>query len=508
MQDEALLAEAMALVVLPYASLVGLFERAEALQRRAADRGDLRVEALARLARVDIMGRQQQVPESIRLAHEVLLWADDTGDRLVAARANALLSTGLWRLGAWAEAVPRGEQAVRLLDDDAPLAIQADHALIVALLNSLRAGPYDPKPFHHADELARRLGDPIMIIANLNNMAWTEYDNDKIDDAARTVREIRRIAADTGMELSANVLDTVAMVLLQVGNAQEAERLLLDAFTGHVAITEVDGIASMLMTYSEIKLREGDHMAALQAVERCTHLISGKQLGEVAANAARQLASVHAAMGDFRAAYDAMLDFTAKWQELRSLQAEASASAMQVMVDLDRARQESLRYQELAERDALTGLWNRRRLEGTLPGLLREPHRTHLALVDLDHFKHINDRFSHEIGDVVLREVAGLLAAEAGSNAFVVRLGGEEFVVVFVDVDDPTALARCESLRAAIQRYTWDRHAPGLAVTTSIGVAAARPDDTMPTLLRRADERLYRSKREGRNRVTGGPTGT
>jgi diguanylate cyclase (GGDEF)-like protein len=192
---------------------------------------------------------------------------------------------------------------------------------------------------------------------------------------------------------------------------------------------------------------------------------------------------------------------------LRSRQAEAVASVMQVMVELDQAREESRRYQELAERDALTGLWNRRYLDRLLPDLLNAAQPADLpaiALVDLDHFKRINDRFSHDVGDIVLREVAGVLVEHAGPDASVVRLGGEEFLIVYcaAQVDLP---ARAETVRRAVAAHPWPAHAPGLAVTTSVGASAAVRGDSVSSLLRRADELLYRSKREGRNRVTTDP---
>jgi diguanylate cyclase (GGDEF)-like protein len=505
MPEAELLQEAMALVCAPYGHLDGLLERADALQDRAAGLGLWRIAMFAKLARLDVLSRQQEVSESLRLAQEVLHWAEDVGDRLVASRAHALLALGFWRLGAWSEAVSRGERAMTMLDDSAPLALQTDHTLIMAMLTSLSAGPFDPTLHQRADALARRLGDPVMVVANLNNLAWNYHVLGDIEAAARTVAELRAVADAAGHRLTATVLDTVAMVLLDQGAADEAERLLTDGLAGNAPVTEADGIAVMLLSYSTVKLQGDDPAAALAAVRECQRVISGKQLGETTAFAAKQLASVHAALGDYRAAYEAMLEYTETWSKLRSLQAEAVASVMQVMMDLDEAREESRRYQELAERDALTGMWNRRYLDRLLPALLDEatgtPCRAAIALVDLDHFKRINDRFSHDVGDIVLREVATLLTGHAGPDAFAVRLGGEEFVIVFCGADTDLP-GRCEAVRRAVADHPWAGHAPGLVVTASVGASAAVPGDSMSTLLRRADDLLYRSKREGRDRVT------
>jgi diguanylate cyclase (GGDEF)-like protein len=493
-----LMAEALALVTEPYERLDGLLERADALARRGTELGLGRIAALGRLARVDVLNRTQRMPEAVQLAHEVLRWSSPAGDTLVTARVNALLATGLFRLGAWAQSIPHAEQAVQLLDESAPLPVRVDHALILALVASVRAGEPPVELFERADRLARELGDPVMIVANLNNLAWTQFEDGDIDGAAKTVAELRAVATAGGHRLNASVLDTVAAVLLDRG-----------ALDGDVAVTDADAVAAVLLTYSEIKLRAGDHAGALRAVEDCQRMIEGRQLGEMSAVVLRQVGAIRAATGDYRAAYEAMVEFQAMWEELRSRQGEATASVMQVLLEVDQARRDSVRYQELAERDGLTGLWNRRHVDGRLPGLLDEAAQTGqglaVALIDLDHFKQVNDGFSHDTGDVVLREVAHLLAERTGSGVFAARLGGEEFLLVYSGRAAATVPDACEDVRLAIAGHPWSRHATGLAVTTSIGVTAARPDDTVSTLLRRADEHLYTAKRGGRNRTVADP---
>jgi diguanylate cyclase (GGDEF)-like protein len=500
-----LLAEALTLVTAPYDKLDGLLERADALAGAAAQRGLDRVVALARLARADVLNRTGQLSEGVRLTHEVLAGAVDAGDDLVTARANALLATGLYRLGAWAESVGYAETSVRLLDASAPLEIQVDHALIVAMLTSMRAGKLTTSFYEHADELARRLGDPVMIVANLNNLAWSQYECGDIDGAAVSVTELCAVAARHGHDLNASVLDTVAMVLLESGAPDEAERLLSRALAGQVAVTDADSVVAVLLTYSEIKLRAGDHDDALRLVRESQRLIGGRRLGDSSACALRQLAAIRAAMGDFRAAYQAMVDFQLEWEELRSRQGEATTSVLQVLFDVEQARRDSERFQELAERDALTGLWNRRHLDRRLPALLERAGQSGaplaVALLDLDHFKQINDRFSHDTGDEVLRAVAGLLPH--ATAVFSVRLGGEEFLAVFDGWDGTAVLDQCERLRQSIAEYPWARYDANLVVTTSIGVTSAVAGDTVSSLLRRADEHLYCSKRTGRDRVTG-----
>ncbi|WP_235504342.1 MULTISPECIES: ligand-binding sensor domain-containing diguanylate cyclase [Stenotrophomonas] len=161
-----------------------------------------------------------------------------------------------------------------------------------------------------------------------------------------------------------------------------------------------------------------------------------------------------------------------------------------------------------ATHDVLTGLPNRRAAELHLrQALERAGDRGEplcVALIDIDHFKQINDRHGHHSGDRVLREVAELLRLQLDGDQFVSRHGGEEFLAVLRGVTLEQALERLQALRLALARQRMDEIAPGLVVTASIGVAECGPGQESPrTLLAAADRQLYRAKREGRNRVCG-----
>lgn len=153
--------------------------------------------------------------------------------------------------------------------------------------------------------------------------------------------------------------------------------------------------------------------------------------------------------------------------------------------------------------DPLTSLWNRRSLDRKLRAAwdLHMLDRTPLSLlmIDLDHFKRINDTFGHPAGDQVLAQAAGIVCGAAGADAIVARFGGEEFCVVLPDTDAVQAQRTAEAIRAALQAAAW----PHRQVTASLGVASADArDDSFPNvLLARADRALYVAKREGRNRV-------
>jgi diguanylate cyclase (GGDEF)-like protein len=159
--------------------------------------------------------------------------------------------------------------------------------------------------------------------------------------------------------------------------------------------------------------------------------------------------------------------------------------------------------QTAARVDVLTGLPNRR----TIMEMLRERiehvsigNPCAVLLLDIDHFKSINDTLGHQAGDSCLRTVGALIARNIRNMDRAGRIGGEEFVVLMPDTTSEMALIAGERLRSSIENADV-RHANGEPVTASIGVAVASVSDTVDSLLARADRALYQAKRQGRNRV-------
>lgn len=160
---------------------------------------------------------------------------------------------------------------------------------------------------------------------------------------------------------------------------------------------------------------------------------------------------------------------------------------------------------KLAKSDALTGLANRRHLDSRLPLELARMQRRgiplSLVMIDLDHFKGINDRFGHETGDRVLAEVAALIRRLCRPYDEGFRYGGEEIVLLMPETRHQEAVLGTERLRHAIEHHRWSTMRAELTVTASFGITQARPGDDPQALLARADSALYRAKRRGRNRV-------
>lgn len=170
---------------------------------------------------------------------------------------------------------------------------------------------------------------------------------------------------------------------------------------------------------------------------------------------------------------------------------------LQLLASLTTARDD-------ASRDALTGLANRRAADGLLrleaARFLRSGAPISVLLLDLDHFKRVNDRWGHAAGDVVLRAVAGALQAELRACDLGVRYGGEEFLLLLTDTALEDAMRAAERVRRRVAALEIETEQARLQVTVSIGVAQLRAGETVESMLARADAALYRAKATGRDR--------
>lgn len=167
---------------------------------------------------------------------------------------------------------------------------------------------------------------------------------------------------------------------------------------------------------------------------------------------------------------------------------------------------------ESAVKDGLTGIYNKKyfldRIEADIAYAKRHNAPLALLLLDVDHFKRINDNFGHPAGDHVLKQLAALVKRTIRTEDVFARFGGEEFAILMRDVNDETALMLAERLRGQIQEATFEFGGKLIPVTVSIGVGMmneglASPVHTSADLVNCADHYLYEAKRGGRNRVMG-----
>ncbi|GAB1692358.1 GGDEF domain-containing protein [Krasilnikovia sp. M28-CT-15] len=255
----------------------------------------------------------------------------------------------------------------------------------------------------------------------------------------------------------------------------------------------------------------GDLDGARASLESSRVLCAERELPEVMVRVHQERAELYAARGDFAAAFaEHKVSFAARESlHLKERQSQAQTQTRQVMFETAEARQEAERFREQARHDPLTGLPNRRYVDEELPGLIATDPDLAVGIADVDHFKRINDTLSHDVGDQVLTQIAGLLAtglAAFAPDGFVARLGGEEFLLVLPTTRLSTAIEGLDRIRRAVSEHDWQDITADLPVTVSIGVAGVNEaaPRSQSAALSTADRNLYAAKRAGRNRVVSG----
>lgn len=188
------------------------------------------------------------------------------------------------------------------------------------------------------------------------------------------------------------------------------------------------------------------------------------------------------------------------------IEVDGEACLMTGIVDITTRKALEAHLKEMATTDALTGLANRTRFFATAESEIRRAARNQrqpsLLMIDLDHFKAVNDQHGHGTGDLVLKAFADLVVGMVGEHDIAARLGGEEFAILLPEADLTAAARLGERLRGAVEAMRFDP-VPSLRLTISVGAARIEHGETAPDpALSRADRALYRAKRAGRNRVS------
>jgi diguanylate cyclase (GGDEF)-like protein len=494
----------------------GIAERAALVAAEAEASGLTEVSLRARLVGADMLRCQGEHASAGRTAQEIRRWATENEHRYLRGRSAFVLAAVFQELGDLATALELAVDAVDHLDEAAAPEMRIDHSLRLAdCLGQQRDAAASQR---YADVLARtqELGDADRELLVLNNWAYSESLLGRSEEALRIAERLQSRSAEHGETLGAGRLDTLARVLIGLGREADAEQVLLPGLEPAVleASSDGDAGADFLLTLAETRRRLGKLAEAQQALDDCVARCDRHGLTAIRVRARQEQAELHAARDDHRAAFTEYRLFHEQLMQLQSAQREARARAMHAMYETGEARRQSRRYREMSLRDPLTGLYNRRHIDEQLARLLgpggMPSASVSVALVDLDHFKHINDTLGHHVGDAVLRGVAALLQAalpadggRALGGSFAARMGGEEFLLVLVDSEHERAAALAEDLRAAIAGHPWGELTGDVPVTASIGVssAAAAPGCTPAELLGRADAHLYRAKNRGRDLV-------
>jgi diguanylate cyclase (GGDEF)-like protein len=382
-----------------------------------------------------------------------------------------------------------------------------------------------------AIKLARRTGDDVQLGRYLVNLGGAQAQIGLQAQAAGELAEFHRATrlgietAEQGLAVSGHVGD-LWCVRIALCNIAENFCRLDDYEAAMRCLDEHDAIPGALDRRAAVhyQFTHGIVLAGLgrfdEAIARFQESLAAEQDGDIeqAVTSMLQLSIAYESAGRFAEALRAYKKYHALQVKLaeEAVQRRARYAALrfeneklraQAAAEQHRARNLETENHDLARavlEDDLTKLSNRRHLEMALFELLVSGERYTVAMVDVDHFKQINDTFSHAAGDAVLRRIGALIRQCCRETDLPVRYGGEEFAILMRGAGAEDARKVCERVRAEIEQYDWRNLLAGRVVTVSIGAASWHEAGSPSDALALADKRLYRAKAAGRNQVVDG----
>lgn len=530
----ALLATVQSLLLA--SDLDGAKAHAEQAGALAEALGDHVMQARAVTELASILYSRSETVEGMSCALRAIELCDAVQDVPTSAKAHAVAARILLGIGETDAALAEGLAAARAADACPDL--EATVAAMRILSNIYVALRQWDKALEFGErycETARLLGDEATESHAIDGLSFV-YDGMRLEAREKGDLVRARSHAEQAVSLSRaalltarragsrfrenTILANLAECLSDIGRHQEALDLL-DSWPADASLDTVTMTAHHRETRGLVLARLGRHREAAELLTQC---LADAPTQEYEITARRALATLREEMGDLRGALDhhkrlftlvaeqaserAQRAASVAAVRLETAQAQNRAALLQLQTaDLQRSNEQlNRRSQDLqrqALEDPLTGLPNRRRLDQLLGSDLRS---CSIVMIDVDHFKRVNDDHSHLVGDAVLRELGKLLRTSCRDGDTALRFGGEEFALFMRGTSGKGVLAAAERARASVQAHNWAALSTGLALTASFGVALGCEAETSAELLALADHRLLAAKKNGRNQVVGPPT--
>jgi diguanylate cyclase (GGDEF)-like protein len=351
-------------------------------------------------------------------------------------------------------------------------------------------------------------GDLLIKANALNNIAFILHQMGQNERALEYALQ-SVVDFDQGNHLigKSEALDTLGSIYLALGQAEramESHQVGLElARYGQNRGQEINN----LLGIARLQQRNGELQAARQTLLEIIEISQAIGAKQEEANANEQLAEICKQQGDYQAALHYFEAFHSISMKLSNEKAERRLQQMHVQYEVENIRKQANQYRELASTDALTGLLNRRRFFELAEQSLRTAQIEHrhlgVMMLDIDHFKKINDIHGHSIGDAVLVEVASRLRQSLRADDWAGRYGGDELVVVLHDANGETVQEIARRCQQTIVRQATTFGAAQQEITISLGAACydGSQELNLSELVDRADWALLQAKKAGRNQV-------
>ncbi len=503
-------------------------EQALALLKAAEQQQDsvFEARALLCLAHCDRMvSRYRRAHRASRRAANIFHLLGDTSGEVMALTTHAFVSINLGRNE---EAVETALLAVRLSE----LLPSGEHSLLaynylgIAYLWS-RSLEKAEKAFDMAIQIANAARPPLSTFQVCVNQWWAEvvrnfyqrYYTGTLPSPKRqhmlrqAFLELANRGEATGFLHGTNV--TTSAVLL-------FSSALNDCWLGNLAHAQkdVEKVGMWAQRYgthtwlnalecwvrAEICWAQRDLPSATEYAKKMVGMATDVQHEQLACLGYLLSSQLFTEQGQHALALEELRQLRLREQQIRADSLESREEVVEWQVNLREQKQSMARMEvtsraleKLSMEDSLTGIANRRRFEQFAARLLNDgsdrgqPHC--VALIDIDKFKAVNDSFSHQVGDAVLKHVAQILRSHVRDEDLPARLAGDEFVIMFKHTPIAIAQQACARIEAAVRQFEWSTVRPGLSVTISVGVAAAGPGDTVDSLTHRSDMAMYGQKK-------------
>ncbi len=377
-------------------------------------------------------------------------------------------------------------------------------------------------------EMHRELGDELGEALALNNIAYSYMDLDDLEHARTCARASQRYCERSGnLYLHMGVYDTLAEISILDGDLDSAEKYSRLGLSMARKCGSVPDEANAMLTLGRIGRLRGRYDEAIAATQAALAVAEDRGRFVERYTCHELLSEIYEAKGDHGAALEHFKEFHhlkearadgETQSRLTNLQVQNQVSSAMKDAEIMRLRNLALE-REVEERriaqatlearaslDPLTGLFNRAHLSALseeLRLLSTADHPLALLLLDIDHFKQVNDAYGHLAGDHVLVSIARILRDNARETDIPCRFGGDEFLLVMDGMDSAAATAVAERLRRAVAAADIRFGDRSMSITISAGVAALESGHALDlrALMSRADLALYNAKHSGRNRI-------
>ena len=490
--------------------------------------------ALLCLAHCDrMLSRYRRAHRASQRAAQLFQVLGDTSGEVMSLTTHAFVSINLGRNEEAVEAALLSVRLSQFLDKD-------EHSVLS--YNALGVAYFWSHSFEKAGQalttaiqIAERANPRLTTFQPCVNLWWTEvirvfYERYYVSelpalDQLRTLREaiIALIASgDTGGTAPGTHVTTEAVLVFglaleqcwhgRIGQAKLDADALGSWAQRYGTVTWLSALENWVR--AEIAWSQSDWPAAMLYAERMIDIAVAVEHEQVACLGHLLSSQLHMAQGRNGEALDELRRLRLREQLIRTDGLETREKVVEWQVDLrqqqqsvnrleqsvDRLQVSSRQLEKLSLEDALTGIPNRRNFELYANALLRNGlergQPTCLALIDVDQFKAVNDNFSHQVGDAVLKRIALILRSHVRELDMAARLAGDEFVIVFKNAELHVAQQVCARISAAVRTFDWSSIANGLHSSISVGVAAALPGDSLESLTHRGDTAMYDNKKK------------